>query len=188
MSVYADVCDMKEGTPFRNVNDSTGDPEIESKDWIELWEDRTKLQRGRCCACGVHEKTIVGGHIVLGSGKSYGDALDDTAFLRGSNRVFIAPICTSCNGRTDTLRAEFSTPIVHLLGYGIDSRFDEGQYAYDHPGLSMNELRVEIAREKSAYARYLWQNYKRQKPLHGRDRQILDSAVPSLHSKTSYQY
>lgn len=185
MSVYGDKCDMKEGTFFRNVNDSTGDPVIDGMEWIELWENRTHLERQSCCACGEAAYFMVGGHVVLGSGRSYGDASTESEDLFGGNRVFIAPICPSCNGKADIFRSVFSTKIVHLSGYGVDSRFNEGKYAYDHPELSRCELKAAVAREQEAYTRRLWQLYGRQRTLNGRDQQILDMAVPSLCSVPS---
>lgn len=188
MSVYGDACDMKKGTVFRNVNDSTGDPPINGWGWIELWENKTGLKRGKCCVCGDNAALMVGGHIVLGSGNSYGDASTETSSLFGGNRVFIAPICSSCNGKAGIFRSVFSTRIVHLCGYGVDSRFDEGKYSYAHPELSLDELRTAIAQKQVAYDGYLYQTYNKQRVLHGRDQQILDMAVPSLASVSSRRY
>lgn len=188
MSVYGDACDMKKGTVFRNVNDSTEDPPINGWGWIELWENKTGLKRGKCCVCGDDTALMVGGHIVLGSGNSFGDASTETSRLSGGNRVFIAPICSSCNGKAGIFRSVFSTRIVHLCGYGVDSRFNEGEYAYNHPELSEDQLRTAIEDEQAAYAGRLWQRYGRQRTLNGRDRQILETAVPSLRSVPSRGY
>ncbi|MBO5523023.1 MAG: hypothetical protein J5986_05010 [Roseburia sp.] len=188
MSVYGYSCDMREGTRFRNVNDSTDDPVIDGMGWIQLWENRTGLKRRDCCACGENTKTIVGGHVVLGSGNCDGDAPTDSESLFGGKRVFIVPICTACNGKSEVFRAKFSTRIVHLAGYGVDSRFNEGKYASEHFELDNTQLRVEIAQKRNAYAHYLWTKYGRQRVLNGRDQQILDMAVPSLRSRPSKGY
>lgn len=188
MSVYGYSCDMGAGTQFRNVNDSTDDPEIDGMGWIELWENRTGLKRRQCCACGASTKSMVGGHVVLGSGGSYGDASTESERLFEGNRVFIAPICTACNGKSEVFRAMFPTRIVHLAGYGVDSRFNEGKYAFEHPELDITQLRAEIAQKRNVYAHYLWTKYRRQRVLNGRDKQILDMAVPSLRSLPSKGY
>ncbi|RAJ77239.1 hypothetical protein CLV59_1074 [Chitinophaga dinghuensis] len=101
---------LKKNDNFSNVIGSTDDPKIASKTWIKLWEgqfgkpdDCSSLNyNGYKCSGG-----LVGGHVILGKTAS--------AMPKGSNKVFIMPICTQHNNDDNTYMA----PIKYSKGIAL---------------------------------------------------------------------
>lgn len=85
---------------FANVIGSTHDPKIAGKSWLQLWQSQfgqaqtcTSLYyQGFSCSGG-----LVGGHSVLGTVAK--------SMPKGSNKVFIMPICTAHNNNDNVYMA-----------------------------------------------------------------------------------
>ena len=86
---------------FANVIGSTSDPKIASLSWIRLWANQFGIYPQICTsynfggfACGTD---LVGGHIITGTKASY--------MPKGSNSVYILPICKSHNNNDNVYMA-----------------------------------------------------------------------------------
>ncbi len=125
MSVPGQVYTMKSGVNFRNVVGSSDDPQYGGMDWLELWETETGLYNynGNCCACNTRRATL-GGHIVLGDGTATGMASKKAEDLVEGNRVFLAPLCSTCNAQTRVLTAQFDVPVLNLCAFFLGERAD----------------------------------------------------------------
>lgn len=147
------ICALPVGKTIRNVEGSTDDPTIygEPSNWLALWRKKTGWNdtvNGKitCCVCGRKDgwkagswsspHCMIGGHIVLGSGADKeGRAASEQAWdLQGGNRVFIAPICSYCNGQSGDMTVNALNKIVQLCGFLEDSNIE-------------NELMVEMENE-----------------------------------------
>lgn len=122
-----EVLPLPAGCWIRNVCWSSDDPYPEGyNSWMSLWTDLTgHYTPTQCCVCSQITHSIIGGHVILGTGNgTAGEAANDDS-LEGSNRVFIAPICKGCNANdSGPLRVSQATDIVQLCGYQQNARFD----------------------------------------------------------------
>jgi hypothetical protein len=67
---------------------------------------------------------IIGGHIILNTGH--------TEKLEGGNRVFIIPLCKWHNNQGSGVFAlQEDTYAIHLVGYLVNRKFNEGQFGMD---------------------------------------------------------
>lgn len=83
-------------TFVKNVSGSSrwSVPSTGEKSWLKYWENQTGMIADHCGCC--RSKTnLVGAHVK----KVFGDG-----------RVFITPLCKTCNQRTDTFWVD--TPLV----------------------------------------------------------------------------
>lgn len=143
MSVPGECYLMRRGVCFRNVHLSTDDMKYQNMSWMRLWRDRTSTSVWAnvvCCACGQTNATV-GGHIVLGDGMREGDASIEAKDLKGGNRVFIAPICSGCNGNHSCFCSAYDVKILHLIAFYESERGD-------HEGLAADFFEEEDAEDR----------------------------------------
>lgn len=99
-SVWGGTVHFNYGENFANVIGSTGDPRIAGLSWIRLWENQ--FGPANTCTslnyngfnCG---NSYVGGHVILGT--------QARAMPRGSNSVYIMPICHAHNNNDNVYMA-----------------------------------------------------------------------------------
>lgn len=137
------VCDLPVNKYIRNVEGSAKDPlpfdPSNKHGWLGLWKKETRWDESvygkiRCCTCGREDgwtdtwgspHIMVGGHIVLGAEadavSGSGAAPKQAGNLRGGNRIFIAPICSECNGQSGDMLVVAANKIVQLCGFFGDS-------------------------------------------------------------------
>lgn len=143
MSVTAGQCLLlRKGNQIRNVVKSTQDikpliwgrPQKEVikrhrkynvknfQSWIAVWKYYTgNYEDLKCCVCGANPNEIrcriIGAHIVLGDENWRRGASTKTDMLQGSDRVFIVPLCNTCNGQHKTLTLKEDVKALNLLYY-----------------------------------------------------------------------
>ena len=63
-------------------------PSTGESSWLEYWENRVGHKADHCGACGVLRRNccLVGAHVQL---------------VNGDDKIYITPLCTDCNQRTD---------------------------------------------------------------------------------------
>lgn len=71
----------------KNVNGSSRweKPSTGESSWLEYWENQTGKKANHCGCCG-GKYNLVGAHVQL---------------VYGDNKVYITPLCTACNNKTD---------------------------------------------------------------------------------------
>ncbi|MGN0141187.1 MAG: hypothetical protein ACI4AD_03105 [Roseburia sp.] len=185
MSLCGKVYGMPQGTPFRNVNGSTEDPTIGGMTWLDLWGVKTDESIDvACCACGENPASV-GGHIVLGSGRSYGDAYRSAVCLRGTSRVFIAPICSICNGqKSGYFTAKYDVSILNLCRFMRNEKFNEQWFAAYFEG-SEAQFRKAADEEERRYNEENNRILERYSGITLHDEQILRNSHPSIPSGPS---
>ena len=195
MSFYADTYNMKEGTPFRNVVGSTDDPKmsiveygtgrtIARAPWLSAWSyHKCGVTSWRCACC--HHWAEVGGHIVLGDGSDADDAPVDKDSLRDTNRVFIIPLCKSCNNQERVLYSIYQVQIIQLWAFGSDGTVDGSYLALDETVRTEREFRRRYEEEKMRHDNWVAAVAATPGKLHPRDKEILRNSSVSGPSHSS---
>lgn len=195
MSFYADTYYMKEGTPFRNVVGSTDDPKmsiveygtgrtIARAPWLSAWSyHKYGVTSWRCACC--RQWAEVGGHIVLGDGSDADDAPVDKDSLRDTNRVFIIPLCKSCNNQEHVLYSIYQVQIIQLWAFGSDAAFDGSYLALDETVRTEREFRRRYEEEKMRHDNWVAAVAATRDKLHPRDKEILENSAASASSHAS---
>lgn len=176
-----EVLDLRKNRWIRNVCWSSDDPRFKNKGWIRVWEEFVHMTASQCCVCGERERRIIGGHVILGQGYTEwpGEAADDDS-LQGSDRVFIAPICDSCNSREVPLKVQYDTKILQLCGYyqwepeeitdeQITGRVDKEDRDYLQNGHSSDAASFSIPARSSQPAYERWKRHSTRDNLYDRD-------------------
>lgn len=109
-SVFGGKIYLKSTDNFANVIGSTHDPKIDNQAWVRLWESNFGPYNN-CASNGMPgftcKGTIVGGHVILGTTAS--------AVPKGSNSVFIIPICHSHNMDNSV----YMSPLIYNQGVAL---------------------------------------------------------------------
>ena len=180
---------LRRGKMIRNVNNSTNDPQFfrissspyYSNSWIDLWSKQTHGS-SRCCICGTWS-SIKGGHILLGKSADQGAAVNNKDSLKGTNRVFIAPLCEVCNGNrtNNAMQVQFDTPILNLIGYMLD----------EYPHARVDQLAVSGADDEQinavieAYEKKKDQIKQAQRNMNACDANYLSASTRSARTQNS---
>ena len=119
MSLCDKIYRMKKGVRFRNVIGSSEDPKYQGMAWLRLLQQKQHMvgKNQFCCACKMNVATV-GGHIILGDGIWQGHESAEAESLMYGKRVFIAPICKSCNAKDyHVFDAKYDVNILHLSAF-----------------------------------------------------------------------
>lgn len=130
MSLCDKIYRMKKGVRFRNVIGSSEDPKYQGMAWLRLLQQKQHMvgKNQFCCACKMNVATV-GGHIILGDGIWQGHESAEAESLMYGKRVFIAPICKSCNAKDyHVFDAKYDVNILHLYAFFVDGEYDEGSF------------------------------------------------------------
>lgn len=99
-SVWGGEVTFNKNENFANVIGSTNDPKIASKTWLRLWSDQYGNPTN-CTSLNYSPVTcntnLVGGHVILGKTAK--------AEPKGSNSVYIMPICSAHNNNNNVYMA-----------------------------------------------------------------------------------
>jgi hypothetical protein len=105
-SVWGGEVTLNKGENFANVIGSTSDPKVAGLSWIQLWARQFGMYPTTCESfnyggfpCGTY---LVGGHIVLGK--------KAMVMAKGSNAVYIVPICAGHNNNDNVYMAALTYP------------------------------------------------------------------------------
>lgn len=150
MSLYLNTYQLNHSAQMWNVDNTTGDPKvrinqlcdtnkIQPINWFDLWKNATGESFPSCAVTGCENRAEVGAHVTfLPAGNSPGT---------GSNRVFICPMCKSCNNqRGAQLSIKRYTFLIHLGLFMKDLLPDEYELTINYEnspekkrGISMND-------------------------------------------------
>ena len=119
-STWGGTVTFKQGEHIANVIGSSSDPKINGQAWIELWERQYGLEdmctshdwaSGKKFTCNDgSQANRIGGHIVTGTTAK--------RMPKGSNDVYIIPICKAHNGNDNVyMRAYVYTGGIWLKNY-----------------------------------------------------------------------
>ena len=118
-----------DGLPIQNVVRSSDDKLLKGYgSWLNLWQRVTgSTCNVNCVRCG--KAAEVGGHVVVGNNTARQQP-------KGSNRVFILPLCNTCNHDNKVMYLKKPEKAVYLIKYLCDV------LPYDSPysNYSNNEL------------------------------------------------
>lgn len=183
MSVIGRIYLLNAGIWIRNVWHSTNDPGS-GTGWLGQWKNATGTQGVvYCCVC--NRKASVGGHIVLGDGQNTAHAPTDAASLTGGNRVFIVPLCGTCNNSNNTgaMQVRNATQILHLCAFNVDPRYDESRLTADSEEYSDFSFRRLCIRNSNAHMGYM--KWLSKQDLDSADHAILQDAPISTYGRQS---
>ncbi|ASK28741.1 hypothetical protein CEY12_00815 [Chryseobacterium sp. T16E-39] len=100
-SVWGGEVTFNKNENFANVIGSTNDPKIAGKSWLKLWCDQFGIYPVSCSSLNYSPVTcntsLVGGHVILGKKAQ--------TVPKGSNSVYIMPICTAHNNNNNVYMA-----------------------------------------------------------------------------------
>ena len=114
-SVFGGTVTLNYGDNFANVIGSTKDPKIDRLSWINLWIQKCGGLAPTACTSLNYKSfkcntSLVGGHVVKGQ--------TATVVAKGSNSVYIFPICIAHNNNDNTYMAALTyTSGVWLWNY-----------------------------------------------------------------------
>lgn len=196
MSFLAGIINFFPGIPFRNATDTTDDPNVGGLSWLQLWRREARVDETYTpiCFCCMKTPADVGAHIVLGDGTDAKDAPIDRDTLKTEkymNRVFIVPLCYSCNSQgSDTTSVQLTikgdvSVALRLCCFYQDERFDEvafeEEYEAEHGTAYLNDsakwkqFENKIIKEEADY-KALVQKKIKNATLDGRDLAIIKKA------------
>ena len=109
------------GLPIRNVVGSSRDKHFGGfSGWLDLWRYVTDSGGDIYCPiCGSKEATL-GGHVVVGCNTVRKQD-------KGSNRVFILPLCGKCNQKNSAMNLSKGEKAVYLINYKCDVLPDDSE-------------------------------------------------------------
>ena len=110
------------GLPIQNVVRSSDDKLLKGYgSWLNLWQRVTgSTCNVNCVRCG--KAAEVGGHVVVGNNTARQQP-------KGSNRVFILPLCNACNHDNKIMYLKKPVKAVYLIKYLCDVLPDGRQYS-----------------------------------------------------------
>ncbi|KAK4935839.1 hypothetical protein LTR66_015409 [Elasticomyces elasticus] len=113
-STFAGSATWATNSPFSNVNGSTSDPKPNREtSWMNVWRAVWGADPAQCSSYHFNgyncNGNLIGGHIIAGMVRQ--------SVTRGSNDVYIIPICNSHNGTNQYMEVVSNDKAVRLTGY-----------------------------------------------------------------------
>ena len=100
-SVFGGIVTFNKGENFANVDGSTNDPKIGGLSWVRLWAGEMNFYPTVCSSLNYKgfpcDNLLKGGHVVLGKTVK--------KVAKGSDSVYIMPICTAHNNNDNVYMA-----------------------------------------------------------------------------------